>query len=128
MGRPLLVIVVEDHPLHARLLAVALHARLPVERYGDGLEASRRLIDPTRAVPDLLVLDLALPGRDGHELLRERATHAWLAAVPTAIVTSSESAADRERSLALGAGLHLAKPSDGGGFALLADRLATLVG
>ena len=124
------VVVVEDHALQARLLRSALCARLPgcvVEVIGDGSEASRRLADPDGDAPDLIVLDLALPGLSGHALLSERARDARLAQIPAAIVTSSESAADRERSLALGAAIHVAKPLDADGFADLADRLAGLL-
>jgi CheY-like chemotaxis protein len=125
------VVLVEDHELHARLLRRALADRLPgcvVEIYGSGSEAARRLADPDDAAPDLLVLDLALPGASGHALLSDRARDARLAQIPAAIVTSSESAADRERSLELGASLHVSKPLDAAGFAQLADRLAGLLG
>jgi CheY-like chemotaxis protein len=124
------VVIVEDHVLQARLLRRALCERLPgcvVEVIADGTEAARRLSDPDGDAPDLIVLDLALPGLSGHALLSERARDARLAQVPAAIVTSSESAADRERSLALGAAIHVAKPLDADGFAALADRLAGLL-
>lgn len=125
-----LVVVVEDHPLQARLLGRALTARLPgceMEFYDDGLAASQRLADPDGAAPDLLVLDLAVPGRSGHELLDERAHDTRLAHVPAVVVTSSEADADRDRSLALGADLHLHKPVDADGFSRLAERLAALI-
>jgi CheY-like chemotaxis protein len=125
-----LVVVVEDHPLQGRLLRQALSARLPgctIELFEDGLVASRRLADPAGAAPDLLVLDLAVPGRSGHDLLGERARDARLAGVPAVVVTSSEAEADRERSLALGASLHVRKPVDADGFSRLADRLAALI-
>jgi CheY-like chemotaxis protein len=125
-----LVVVVEDHPLQGRLLRRALSARLPgctVELFADGAAASRRLADPGGAAPDLLVLDLAVPGRSGHDLLGERARDARLACVPAVVVTSSENGADRERSLALGADLHLDKPLDADGFSRLAERLAALI-
>jgi hypothetical protein len=44
-----LVVVLEDHPLHARLLEGAGLPGCAMERYADGLEASRRLADPARA-------------------------------------------------------------------------------
>jgi CheY-like chemotaxis protein len=125
-----LVVMVEDHPLQGRLLRQALRESLPgctIEHFADGLVASRRLADPAGAAPDLLVLDLALPGRSGHDLLGERARDARLAGIPAVVVTSSEAAADRDRSLALGADLHLIKPVDTDGFSRLAERLASLV-
>jgi CheY-like chemotaxis protein len=124
------IVVVEDHPLHGRLLRRALEQELngrPVEVIPDGAVAQRRLLDPERPLPALLVLDLDLPGRDGHALLADRARDARLSRVPAVVVTSSPAPADRERSLALGASLHVSKPEDGAGFAHLADRLLALI-
>jgi CheY-like chemotaxis protein len=124
------IVVVEDHPLHGRLLRHALGqclAGYPVELIRDGAVAAERLLDPSRPVPALLVLDLDVPGCSGHELLACCARDPRLSTVPAAVVTSSAAPGDRERSLALGARLHLSKPDDGAGFADLADRLGALI-
>ena len=124
------VILVEDHPLHARVLRQALAARLPgrrIEVFVDGTAACRRLMDAAAGVPDLLILDLDLPGYTGHELLALCMAEGRLSAMQTVVVTSSTSAADRERSLELGAAMHLPKPVDAAGFMQLADGLAALV-
>jgi two-component system, chemotaxis family, response regulator Rcp1 len=125
------VVVVEDHPLHGRLLRRALEPGLagrPVEVIRDGAAAAERLFDPSRPVPALLVLDLDVPGRSGHELLADCARDPRLSTVPVAVVTSSAAAGDSERSLALGASLHVSKPGDTAGFADLADLLRALIG
>jgi two-component system, chemotaxis family, response regulator Rcp1 len=125
------VVLVEDHPLHARVLRRALKTRLPagnVELFADGTTACRRLMDGEADVPDLLVLDLDLPGRSGHELLEQCASAATLREMQTVVVTSSTDPDDRARSLELGAAMHLPKPVDAAGFMQLADGLAALVG
>jgi CheY-like chemotaxis protein len=122
------VVLVEDHPLHARVLRQALAVRLPggeIELFDDGTTACRRLMEGS--VPDLLVLDLDLPGRTGHELLVQCADAETLSEMAIVVVTSSTDTADRERSLALGVTLHLPKPVDAAGFMQLADGLAALV-
>lgn len=122
------VVLVEDHPLHARVLRRALAARLPggtIELFADGTAACRRLMN--EAVPDLLVLDLDLPGHSGHEVLSMCVSEERLRAMQTVVVTSSTNAADRARSLDLGATMHLPKPVDAAGFMQLADGLAALV-
>ena len=122
--------MVEDHPLHGRLLRRALERELdgrPVEVIPDGALAAQRLLDPGQPLPALLVLDLDLPGRDGHALLADRQADERLSTVPAVVVTSSAAPGDRERSLALGASLHVSKPEDGDGFAALADRLVALI-
>jgi CheY-like chemotaxis protein len=124
------VVLVEDHPLHARLLRRAIADRLPgcrVEVFADGAAAVRRLLDRAAPVPDLLVLDLELPGRSGHELLADRAAQERLRGVPTVVVTSSTAVADEQRSLALGATMHVRKPVDPDGFARLAEGLTALL-
>jgi CheY-like chemotaxis protein len=124
------VVLVEDHPLHARVLRQALAGRLPggrIELFGDGTAAYRRLTDGAAPIPDLLVLDLDVPGHTGHELLAECAGDARLRDVQTVVVTSSTATADRARSLELGAAMHLPKPVDAAGFMQLADGLAALV-
>jgi CheY-like chemotaxis protein len=126
-----LILIVEDHELHARLLRRALTGRLPgceVEIVGDGAQAVRRLAASDGRVPDLLVFDLALPGATGHELLSACAGDSRLAHVPAAVVTSSDSPDDHDRSIELGAALHLAKPLDLDGFDELAARLLALMG
>jgi CheY-like chemotaxis protein len=126
----MLLLVVEDHVVHARLLRRALRSRLPgceVELIADGLAAARRLADPAAPVPELVVLDLDLPGRSGHELLQDRARDPRLADVPVVVVTSADGLADAELSLRLGARAHLRKPLDADGFGALADELAGLL-
>jgi CheY-like chemotaxis protein len=125
------IVIVEDHPLQARLLRRALEREVagrPVEVVPDGAAAADRLLDPEQPIPALLVLDLDVPGRSGHELLACRARDPRLSRVPAAVVTSSGTPGDRERSLALGASLHVSKPRDRAGFADLADRLGALIG
>jgi CheY-like chemotaxis protein len=124
-----IVLLVEDHPLHARVLTQALGVRLPggsVELFDNGKAAFRRLKDGAPR-PDLLVLDLEVPGCTGHELLAGCARDEHLRGIPSVVVTSSTAAADRERSLELGAAMHLPKPVDAAGFMQLADGLAALV-
>ena len=123
------VVVVEDHPLHARLLRIALAALLerPIEVFADGRIAEARGGDVSLPVPALLVFDLDVPGRDGRALLASCAGDPRLASVPAAIVTSSVAPADRERCLRLGAALFEPKPEDSEGFVELAGRLASLI-
>jgi CheY-like chemotaxis protein len=129
-GRGELIVIVEDHVLHARMLRLALSKCLPscvTELYTEGLAAARRLADRAAPLPDLLVLDLDVPGRSGHQLLADRAASPRLRSVPAAVVTSSEKEADRTRALALGADEYLHKPRDQVGFMALAERLVRLL-
>ena len=100
------VLVVEDDDDLGELMETMLRrAGYAVEGVRDGGAALRRLRD---APPDVMVLDLGLPGRDGFEVLLE------MAALPhrprTMVVTARHAAGDVETSIALGASDFLGKP------------------
>jgi len=61
---------------------------------------------------DVLLADIAMPGKDGYELIREVRTQpdAHIAAIPAAAVTACARADERQRVLAAGFQMHLAKP------------------
>ena len=60
---------------------------------------------------NVLLSDIAMPGEDGYELIRQvRALSASVAGLPAAAVTAFAGAEERERALAAGFQMHLAKP------------------
>lgn len=65
----------------------------------------------TSLVPDVIISDIAMPGIDGYAFVKKlRALPG--AAVPVIALTAYASTRDRERALALGFDVHLAKPVD----------------
>jgi CheY-like chemotaxis protein len=62
--------------------------------------------------PDLILLDMSLPGMSGWEVLPQLRRMPALAQVPVIAVTAHVSKADQERALALGCAIHLGKPFD----------------
>ena len=67
---------------------------------------------PITDAPELVLLDLNLPKVDGGQILSHiRQTYAY-AATPVIIITSSDSPADRDRALSLGANVYFRKPTD----------------
>ena len=63
-----------------------------------------------RRAPDLLILDVMLPGRSGYEILRElRAQERW-AKLPVLILTARGQTKDREMAAAAGASRFMTKP------------------
>jgi DNA-binding response OmpR family regulator len=99
------VLVVEDDPTVAEVvLAYLCRAGYEVEHAADGLAA---LASAARSWPDLVVLDLMLPGLDGLEVCRRlRAT----APVPVIMLTALGSENDRVMGLELGADDYVTKP------------------
>jgi two-component system phosphate regulon response regulator PhoB len=102
------VLVVEDEPdIQALIVHHLTRDGFRCRTAGDGVEALARL---RAGVPDLVVLDLMLPGIDGLELTRRlRAEPAW-AALPIIMLTAKADEVDRVVGLELGADDYVAKP------------------
>lgn len=106
-ARPL-VLVVEDEPDIAELERYNLEAEgFAVELAFDGARALEAI---ARRVPDLVVLDLMLPGMSGLELCRKLRGQAATARLPLLMVTARGSEADRVLGLELGADDYMVKP------------------
>jgi two-component system, chemotaxis family, response regulator Rcp1 len=109
------VLVVEDNPGDAFLIKKAVQdneIRAEITLCTDG-ESALRLINSmdATAVPDAIILDLALPRIGGIDLLRKLWTRPSFVGVPVMVFTSSPSPADRHRVELLGGVRYVQKPS-----------------
>jgi len=73
--------------------------------------------------PDLILLDLNMPRKDGQEVLEELRADDELRRIPVVVLTSSESEEDIVRSYELNANAYLTKPVDFDGFVEIVNRL-----
>jgi len=105
------VLYVEDNPVNAALLEEALHeeAGCEVRLAADGDEALRIVRDWR---PDLLVIDMHLPGPDGHQVLKRLRAMPGLAAVPAVMCSADVQPGDRERARDAGFAAYWTKPVD----------------
>jgi two-component system alkaline phosphatase synthesis response regulator PhoP len=105
---PQRILVVDDDKQITRLVASYLEkAGLSVLTAHDG-EQALRVIRHER--PDLVVLDLMLPGRDGWEITRTLRADERLAAIPILMLTARVEDTDKILGLELGADDYLTKP------------------
>lgn len=81
-----------------------------LERYTDGEACIEGLASHGAPLPDLIVIDLNMPRVGGFEILKTLREDQRFAAVPVAIVTSSNSESERQRSVSLGANAFIVKP------------------
>ncbi len=99
------VLVVDDEPRILKFLNVKLKSSgYEVLTAGNGLEALEQV---QAQEPDLLVLDVVMPGMDGFETLKQVRS---LSSVPVIILSAREANIDKVRGLGLGADDYLAKP------------------
>lgn len=81
-----------------------------LERVKDGVELMVRLRDSSKEQPSLILLDLKMPLKNGHEALEEIRADPDLRHIPVVIMTASKSEADIFRSYYNGANSYIAKP------------------
>ncbi|WP_253737546.1 response regulator [Halohasta salina] len=113
------VFVVEDNPADARLVREGVDATehpIDLEVINSGREAAERLTamgaDTLEHHPDLILLDLNLPGKSGFDLLETIRNGTAFPDVPVVVVSSSESPEDINRVYELSANAYVTKPAD----------------
>ena len=118
-GRPIELLLVEDSEPDVRLTKEALHEAKVRNRLWvveDGVEAIEflrrqgRYADAPR--PDLILLDLNLPRKDGRQVLKEIKDDGCLKRIPVVILTTSKSEEDVLRAYDLHANCYITKPVD----------------
>jgi len=117
MGRPIEILLVEDNPGDVRLIQETLKEtklanRLSVAEEGEAAMAFLRQegehANATR--PDVILLDLNLPRKDGREVLQEIKDDDDLKRIPVVILTTSTDEEDVLRSYNLHANCYVTKP------------------
>ena len=118
-GEPIRILLVEDNPGDARLTMEALRdakVRNSVAVVEDGEEAMAYLRRQGRHAealrPDIILLDLNLPKKDGREVLAEVKADPDLKRIPIVIMTTSTAEEDILRSYNLHANCYVTKPVD----------------
>ncbi|MHB8606167.1 MAG: response regulator [Thermoplasmatota archaeon] len=117
--RPIELLLVEDNPGDVRLTMEALKEstmRTRVSHVPDGEQAMlflRREGEYASAPrPDLVLLDLNLPRKDGREVLADLKGDPALRSIPVIILTTSDSSEDIRRAYGLHANCYITKPAD----------------
>lgn len=117
--KPIEILLIEDNPGDARLAQEALRdakVRNHLSWVPDGVEALgflRREAQYRAAPrPDLILLDLNLPRKDGREVLTEIKADDKLRRIPVVILTTSQAQEDIHRAYHLNANCYITKPVD----------------
>ena len=119
LAEPRSVLLVEDDPGDALMVREALESYAPetdIAAVVDGVDALRYLrqedefADTSR--PDLVLLDLNMPRKDGREVLAEIKADRDLCTIPVVVLTTSSATQDIRHSYELHANAYVTKPSD----------------
>ena len=125
------ILLVEDNPADVDLTREVLiqnNDHLRLSAVSDGEQAisflHRRGKFPDVPRPDLIILDLNLPGIEGRQVLRELMSHRDLSRIPVIIFTSSQAQDDVLNAYRLGANCYFRKPGNLPEFRALVKALA----
>ena len=104
------ILVVEDNPANQLLAETVLEREgFVVDVAGSAAEAVRRI---TTNLPDLILMDISLPGQDGLSLTRDLKSDPFTSRIPVVALTAHAMVGDREAALAAGCTGHITKPID----------------
>lgn len=112
------ILLVEDSPSDARLMGEALRetpllVKLDVAPDGDqAISYLHRSLSGSVQRPDLILLDLNLPGKNGHEILAEVKADPDFKQIPILIMSSSNADSDILAAYSLNANCYITKPCD----------------
>ncbi|MBN2906997.1 MAG: response regulator [Rhodobacteraceae bacterium] len=102
------VLLIEDEPNIIEAIRFLLSRDgWQVDTHSDGTTALEKVMEKR---PDIVILDVMLPGRSGFDILRDIRADADLAALPVLMLTAKGQVKDRELAERLGASRFMAKP------------------
>lgn len=119
MKRPLRVLLIDDSPMDRALAEEAftlLDDSCTLVTQPSGAAALAALLAPGAALPDLVLLDLHMPGMNGFMVLEHLKRHPRLQTLPVMLLTTSTAEDDVRRAYALRASAYLPKPMSFEGF------------
>ncbi|MDR6266086.1 MULTISPECIES: response regulator [Rhodobacterales] len=102
------VLLIEDEPHIVEALSFLLTREgLSVSTHSEGISAAETA---ARLTPDLVILDVMLPGKSGFEILNEIRGTAGMADTPVLMLTAKGQSRDRAAAQAAGASMFMTKP------------------
>lgn len=117
--RTVTILIIEDNPTDVMIMKEALESskvRINLHVAHDGVEGMqylRRMGEHADAPrPDLILLDLNMPRKDGHEVLAEIKTDESLSSIPVVVLTTSQAEDDVARAYGAHVNCYIRKPVD----------------
>jgi CheY-like chemotaxis protein len=109
------ILVIEDNPTNMMLVVAVLDRAGFQSAQAGSAEEARRLIETVS--PELILMDIQLPGQDGLSLTRELKTNPATTHIPIIALTAHAMKGDEVQAIAAGCDAYVAKPIDTRNFA-----------
>lgn len=103
------ILIIEDNDQNMYMLTYLLEDQYTILQAFNGIDGIELAL---KEVPDVILLDIQLPGMDGYAIARELRRHPALKDVPVIAVTSYAMLGDKERIMRAGATGYIEKPID----------------
>ena len=104
------LLLVEDNQDNTDLICDLVGGDYHIVSFPDGTSALNALTKPDSSLPNLMLLDISLPGMDGTSLLRQIRTHDRLKHIPAIALTAHAMKDDKESLMSAGFNAYLSKP------------------
>lgn len=104
------VLLIEDNEMNRNMLSRRLERKGFEVRVAEDAEQGLAALAEQR--PDVILMDISLPGKDGHQATRELKADPATATIPVIALTAHAMASDREKALAAGCDEYDTKPVD----------------
>jgi CheY-like chemotaxis protein len=104
------ILVIEDNPYNMMLVVAVLERAGLRSAQASSAEEARRFLETVH--PDVILMDIQLPGEDGLSLTRELKTSPTTAHIPIIALTAHAMKGDEVQALAAGCDAYVAKPID----------------
>ena len=101
------ILIIDDEKSNLLYLHTVLRPEYAVYAFKDGVEALEKV---ESVQPDLILLDIVMPGMDGYEVLAALKAREDTQSIPVIFITGQDSKADEERGLSAGVADYIVKP------------------
>ena len=122
---PIIVLIIDDDEDDRFFMEQAFKADLPTTQLylaPDGQQALD-LLDSIKILPDVILLDVNMPGLNGFEVLKRLKASVRYQPIPVVILTTSNADADQQQGRQLGATEFITKPTTYSGLSAIAQRI-----
>ncbi len=102
------ILVVDDNPENLTVLCELLHGQYQVRASNSGTRALQMVLQEPR--PDLVLLDVMMPGMSGHEVIEQMRADERTRDIPVIFTTALSATEDEQQGLVLGAVDYITKP------------------